>query len=69
MLGLKPGECVVLEDTDVGIISGRDAGMKVIAVPNIYTKDHNFSKADIIIKSLSDIDMNLLNSLYITNFS
>ena len=62
-LEVNPSECIVLEDTDIGIISAKDAGMKAIAVPNIYTKDQDFSRADIIVKSLSDIDLELLKSL------
>ncbi len=62
-LGVSPKDCIVLEDSDVGIISAKNAGMKAIAVPNIYTKNHDFSKADIVVKSLSDINMNLLKSL------
>ena len=37
--------------------------MKVIAVPNIYTKDHDFSRADKVVESLSDINLELLESL------
>lgn len=62
-LGLKPADCVVLEDSAIGVVSAKDAGMKVIAVPNIYTEDHDFSKADIIVASLSDINMDVLNNL------
>jgi HAD superfamily hydrolase (TIGR01509 family) len=62
-IGVKPGECIVIEDADVGIVAAKDAGMKVIAVPNIYTKDHDFSRADIVVGSLSEINLNLLESL------
>ncbi len=62
-LGVDPKDCVVLEDSESGVISAKDAGMKAIAVPNIYTKAHDFSRADIIVKSLSDINMDLINSL------
>ncbi len=63
-LKIKPRECIVLEDSEVGIISAKSAGMKVVSVPNIYTKDEqDFSKADITVNSLSDIKISLLNSL------
>jgi len=62
-LKLKPGECVVLEDSEIGVISAKAAGMKTIAVPSMYTKDQDFSKADVVVKSLSDINMELLESL------
>lgn len=54
-LEVKPEEVVVLEDSETGIAAGKNARMKIIAVPNIYTKNHNLSKADLIVNSLEDI--------------
>lgn len=54
-LDVKPAECVVLEDAEAGVSAGVRAGMKVIAVPNKYTKSHDFSKADLVVNSLEDI--------------
>lgn len=62
-LNLKPSECVALEDTDVGIVSAKQAGMKVIAIPNDYTKDRDFSQADKIVKNFSEITISLLDNL------
>ena len=62
-VGVNPAECLALEDTDGGIISAKDAGMKAIAVPNVYTADHDFSRADLVVKSLEDINMEALESL------
>ena len=45
-LGFKPEECLVFEDTVVGVIAAKRAGCFVIAVPNMYTKHLDFSKAD-----------------------
>jgi beta-phosphoglucomutase-like phosphatase (HAD superfamily) len=39
----------------VGVIAGKAAGAKVIAVPNKFTSDQDMSKADLIVSSLSDI--------------
>ena len=63
VLGVAAKDCVVLEDSQDGINSAAEAGVKIIAIPNIYTNDHDFSKADIIVNSLLDIDINLLESL------
>lgn len=54
-LKVDPKECVALEDSETGVTSAKGAGMKVIAVPNKYTKSHNFSKADLIVNSLKEI--------------
>ena len=63
LIGVKPSECVVLEDTDVGIFSAKEAGMKAIAVPNKYTKSHNFERADVVVSSLKDVSLDLINNL------
>lgn len=62
-LDLSPLECLAIEDTETGIKSAKDAGMKVIAVPNKYSAHHDFSKADLVVKSLSDIKLNTIQSL------
>ena len=41
LLGAKPEECIVFEDSDNGIKSGYNAGMKVIGIPDVkpFTED------------------------------
>jgi len=51
-LGEKPENCIVLEDSSNGCISGKRAGCYVIAVPSEYTNHQDFSTADIIVKDL-----------------
>lgn len=53
-LGIKAEECVVFEDGLNGVLSAKDAGCRVVAVPSYYTKDQDFSVADIIANSLGD---------------
>jgi HAD superfamily hydrolase (TIGR01509 family) len=62
-LKVAPSFCVVIEDSGAGVLAGKSAGMKVIAVPNKYTKHQDFSKADKVVKSLSEITMSLLQNL------
>ena len=38
-LGLKPEECVVIEDNDIGLQAARDAGMRCIITYTDTTKD------------------------------
>jgi HAD superfamily hydrolase (TIGR01509 family) len=45
-LGLPPERCVVLEDARNGVLAGRAAGCRVIAVPNDYTRGQDFAEAD-----------------------
>ncbi len=54
-LGLKPMYCLALEDSQAGVESAKKAGADVVAVPNTYTKDQNFSKADLVISSVKEL--------------
>jgi mannitol-1-/sugar-/sorbitol-6-/2-deoxyglucose-6-phosphatase len=46
-LGVKPAECLVIEDSLNGVIAGKAAGMQVIAVPDDeHTKMQQFAVAD-----------------------
>ena len=38
-LGIKPEECLVLEDSKAGVIAGSSAGAKVIMVPDMFKPD------------------------------
>ncbi len=51
-LGLKPEECVVVEDAPAGILSGLAAGCKVIAV-NAPDDTPGLDKIDLVLKSLA----------------
>ena len=63
-LGTSPTECLVLEDSIYGVIAGKAAQMKVIAVPDKELAGRReYGVADAVLKSLDEIDDELLNSL------
>jgi len=62
-LRIDPSLCVVIEDSGAGVMAGKSAGMKVIAVPSKYTAHQDFSKADKVVNSLSEISLVVLKSL------
>ena len=62
-LGEAPENCLVFEDSEKGIIAAQAAGMKSIAVPNIHTFDHDFSKATVIVPSLEVVTRELIESI------
>jgi HAD superfamily hydrolase (TIGR01509 family) len=62
-LGVRPEECIVLEDAEKGVLAAHSAGMRCIAVPNDYTRHHDFSRATRICSSLKEITPELLQSL------
>lgn len=59
-LGADPGECLVVEDTAIGVEAAKNAGSKCVAIPNELTKGYDFSKADAVLKSLKDLNMALI---------
>jgi beta-phosphoglucomutase-like phosphatase (HAD superfamily) len=40
LLGVRPDECLAIEDSPTGVTSARDAGCRVVAVPHIADVAH-----------------------------
>lgn len=55
ILNVDPEDCVVIEDSEIGIESAKNAGMTAVAIPNEFTKNQNFDKADFTIQSISEL--------------
>ncbi|MDF1673355.1 MAG: hexitol phosphatase HxpB [Vicingaceae bacterium] len=56
-LGVKPIDCLVIEDSFHGVLAGKAAIMKVIAIPDEEAKnDNRFCIADYKLNSLSEIE-------------
>lgn len=61
-IGIRAEDCACFEDSDNGILAGKNAGMRVIAIPDprFPPKQSIIDQADIIIPSLADFNMSLL---------
>jgi sugar-phosphatase len=59
LLGMKPAECLVIEDAPAGIRSAHAAGMKVIALPTTYPAS-GLQEADAVAEKLSQIRVRLV---------
>src|SRR5574341_2257805 len=55
-IGLKPDECVVVEDSKNGVAAAKAAGLKTIVTTNVYTEKEDVSAGDVIVSSLGDPD-------------
>lgn len=63
LLGAAPSACVAFEDSHSGVSAAKNAGLLAVAVPHAMSMDHDFSRADIILESLSEVDDELLHKL------
>lgn len=54
-LNISPEYCLVFEDTQAGIEAATTAGMVTIAIPNWISKGQDFSKANRVINTISEL--------------
>lgn len=62
-LGVKPSCSVAIEDTVVGLMSAKAAGLKCVVMPNRFNANHDFSASDLVIRNLGQLDAAKLISL------
>lgn len=58
-LGLEPGECIAIEDSENGVRSARAAGCHVLALPGPATRSQDLSAAHEVLRSHSEFDTGL----------
>lgn len=56
-LGIVPEECIVIEDSKNGVMAAKEAGMKCIGFKNINSGEQDLTKADYIVKSIVEIEI------------
>ena len=62
-LCLPPEECAAVEDAYFGVESAKGAGMKCIAFKNPDSGDQDLSRADFVVSSIWDIDLDKICTL------
>lgn len=62
-LGKNPEKSVAIEDTVIGVESAKEAGLKAVAFPNEFTINHDFSRADMVIKNFGKLTVEKLEGL------
>jgi|SRR5271157_514459 len=67
LLGLNPGDCLVIEDSASGAKAGHAAGCKVLATLFSHSLE-SLSAADWIVKSLEDVHVRVVNDLVEVEF-
>jgi HAD superfamily hydrolase (TIGR01509 family) len=53
-LGLKGGECVVIEDSRNGLLAATGAGMPCVITTSTYTTEEDFHEASLVVPELGD---------------
>lgn len=64
LINTKPEDCLVIEDSNHGVISAKSAGMKCIGFRNKNSGNQDLSKADLIIDKLDDLNIDCLKKLF-----
>jgi HAD superfamily hydrolase (TIGR01509 family) len=63
-LGVAPERCLVFEDSEVGVVAAKRAGMFCIAVRNPHALERqDLSAADLVYESMRDVDVNRIGGL------
>jgi len=62
-LGVRPKDCVVLEDSAAGVLAGEAAGCAVVAVPSVAGVSVLETPRTAVRRSLADVDLELLQAL------
>ncbi len=62
-LGTAPNQCIAFEDTQTGLRAAHAAGVPCVAVPNHYSRHHDFSLATRCLNSLEETSIAALNAL------
>lgn len=55
--GLRGHEAIAFEDSNTGLTAAKRANLWTVGVPNESTAHHDFSPADLVVKSLAEVDL------------
>jgi HAD superfamily hydrolase (TIGR01509 family) len=62
-LDTVPEACLALEDSENGVRAARAAGMRCVAVPSALTRGLDFSAADLVVPSLTELTLDMIAAL------
>jgi beta-phosphoglucomutase-like phosphatase (HAD superfamily) len=64
LLGVAPRACIVIEDAEPGILAGKAADARVIAVRSANFMGYDQSAADVVVDTLEQVSDDLLEKLW-----
>jgi len=62
-LGVDPKDCLVVEDSRLGVLAAKSAGMKCVGFANENSGNQDLSRADSIIDDLNQITLDMIQNL------
>ncbi len=68
-LGVKPEECIVIEDSKNGVLAAKAAGMACVGYVNENSGDQDLSKADVLLMGFEEADYDFINMVYCHTFN
>jgi HAD superfamily hydrolase (TIGR01509 family) len=54
-MGVEPVRCLVIEDTERGLVSATEAGMECVVIPNALSRTGDFSRARVRLESMREL--------------
>jgi beta-phosphoglucomutase-like phosphatase (HAD superfamily) len=70
LVGVEPGDCLAIEDSVIGVLAARAAGMPCIVIPDSITaEDPRLAAATLRLDSLRELDRSRLESLTAAYFA
>lgn len=63
-LGVAPRNAVAIEDSQIGVQAATAAGLVTIATPTRWTAEQDFAAAELVLRSLDDLDVGHLAALH-----
>lgn len=62
-LGVDPQACMAFEDTEHGLNAAKSAGMYGVAIPTLFSKNHDFTRADTCLKNLAFMNIDFIKGI------
>jgi HAD superfamily hydrolase (TIGR01509 family) len=59
-LGVPAEDCVAIEDSHDGLAAAKAAGIACIVAPSSYTQHQDFSRADLVVSGLNELDLDTI---------
>ena len=64
LLNSEPADCIVIEDSENGVLAAKAAGMKCVGFKNPNTGNQDLKKANLIVENYGSLKVSILRNLF-----